>query len=163
MARKQGSGRPPKHRDIRIGDRVYATAKEAAEAENCCISTICLRARTGDTRPIRDVSPIPVRVGNRDYESISLAGRALGMSPSSVSRAIADGRADTVGQTPARRAGPRKAVDLFDTKWPSIVTCARDLNVSVKRISKAVNGKLGPRGMAALERRVALYNEGYDV
>ena len=141
-------------RDIRIGDKVYANAKEAAEAENCTTQTIYRRAREGDTSPLRARPGSLVYKGKRFTTGSALA-RFLGVSTQAVYKARDQGRLDELGQTSRYRVGQRKEVDLWGAVWPALALAASELDVSASYIGRVLAGKETKARVKALRDRVA--------
>lgn len=80
----------------------------------------------------------PTLIRGTLYPSQNDAAKSLGVSPSTICRALEEGRLDTVGLGKTGRPG--KPCYLNGRRWPSRAAAARALDVTVPAVCKALKG-----------------------
>ena len=79
----------------------------------------------------------PVRIRGVDYPSQSAAARALGVDLSTVTKALAAGKADGIGLRRNKGGNPGKPCVYRGRAYPSICAAAHDWGVSERTVRKA--------------------------
>lgn len=91
---------------------------------------------------------IPVTVRGVDYPSISAASRALGVSTSPLSRALAVGKQDNVGLSRPGAVGPRQPITIRGVTYKSMTAAARALGIPQTNLTTMRNrGTLDAAGL----------------
>ena len=128
--------------ELKVRNRTYGTLKELCEAEGVSMyrARMLLVAGRGDEIGLPD----PAK------ERQALAER-LGLHPSTVEKAEAEGRLDRLGEREWKPGA--KPVKMLGAEWPTRIAMARDIGWPVHRVSKALN-RGTPAEKRDLERAV---------